>query len=123
MDKFLIDSDIVIWFLKGRKKEVELLEELSKKGELFCSVVTITEVRAGLRKKPQEVIADLTKVFPPLEVNLGIAELAGAFKQKYQLDIADMFIAATAAAENLPLVTYNKKHFPMSEVKLYHLPP
>lgn len=119
MDRFLIDSDIVIWFLKGRKKEVELLEELSKKGKLFCLVVTITEVRVGLRKKPQEVIADLTKIFFPLEVNLGIAELAGAFKQKYQLDIADMFIAATAASENLPLVTYNKKHFPMSEVKLY----
>jgi len=30
-----------------------------------------------------------------------------------------MFIAATATVQNLNLVTYNKKHFPMSEVKLY----
>lgn len=119
MDKFLVDSDIVIWYLKGREKEEKLLAELSKKGDLFFSVVTITEVRAGLTKGAEEVIKELKNIFTPLAITPGAAELAGAFKQKYRLDIADMFIAATAVDSNLTLVTYNKKHFPMPEIKLH----
>ncbi|MER3472414.1 MAG: PIN domain-containing protein, partial [Chitinophagaceae bacterium] len=32
-------------------------------------------------------------------------------KKRKQIDIADLFIAATAVAHNLELVTLNKKHF------------
>jgi len=119
VDKYLVDSDVVIWFLKGREKEAQLLKNLSKSGDLYCSVVTIAEVRAGLTKQPEKIISQLANIFVPLEINSEIAQTAGAFKQKYKLDIADMFIAATATVQNLNLVTYNKKHFPMSEVKLY----
>ena len=115
----MVDSDVVIWFLKGREKEAQLLKNLSKSGDLYCSVVTIAEVRAGLTRQPGKIISQLANIFVPLEINLEIAQTAGAFKQKYRLDIADMFIAATATVQNLNLVTYNKKHFPMSEVKLY----
>ena len=115
----MVDSDVVIWFLKGREKEAQLLKNLSKSGDLYCSVVTIADVRAGLTRQPGKIISQLANIFVPLEINLEIAQTAGAFKQKYKLDIADMFIAATATVQNLNLVTYNKKHFPMSEVKLY----
>ena len=119
MDKYLVDSDVVIWFLKGREKEAQLLKNLSRGGELYCSVVTIAEVRAGLTKQPEKIISQLANIFVPIEINSEIAQAAGAFKQKYKLDITDMFIAATAVESNLILVSYNKKHFPMSEVKLY----
>lgn len=119
MDKFLVDSDIVIWYLKDREKEVRLLRELSERGKLFFSVVTIAEIRAGLTKKAQDVISELKNVFEPINLTPEIAELAGDFKQKYRLDIADMFIAATSVFENLVLVTYNKKHFPMPEIELF----
>ena len=119
MDNFLIDSDIIIWYLKGREKEAKFLEELSKKGDLFFSVVTIAEIRVGLTKEAIKVIAELKNIFVPLAITPEVAELAGLFKQKYRLDIADMFIAATAAVNSLTLVTYNKKHFLMPAVKLY----
>lgn len=119
MDKYLVDSDIIIWYLKGGEKEAELLEKLSKNGDLFFSVVTITEVRVGLTKQAAKVINQLKNIFVPLQITPEIAELAGAYKQKYKLDIADMLIAATARTHDLILVTYNKKHFPMPEVKLY----
>jgi len=32
-------------------------------------------------------------------------------KKRKQIDIADLFIAATAVAHNLPLATLNEKHF------------
>ena len=119
MDKFLVDSDIIIWYLKGRDKEVQLLEELSEKGELFTSVVTIAEIRAGLTKDAKKIILELKNIFKPLNISEEIAELTGEFKQKYKLDIADMFIAATAVINKLTLVTYNKKHFSMPQIKLY----
>ena len=119
MDKFLVDSDIIIWYLKGRDKEVQLLEELSEKGELFTSVVTIAEIRAGLTKDAKKIILELKNIFKPLDISEEIAELTGEFKQKYKLDIADMFIAATAVINKLTLVTYNKKHFSMPQIKLY----
>jgi predicted nucleic acid-binding protein len=119
VDKFLVDSDIIIWYLKGREKEAKLLEELSRKGELYLSVVTIAEIRAGLTRKAAEIIDELENVLIPVDLTSEIAELAGAFKQKYKLDIADMFIAATCVTSGLTLVTYNKKHFPMPKIKLY----
>ena len=119
MNKFLVDSDIIIWYLKGRDKEVQLLEELSRKGELFTSVVTIAEIRAGLTKDAKKIIRELKNIFKPLDITEEIAELTGEFKQKYKLDIADMFIAATAVVNKLTLVTYNKKHFSMPQIKLY----
>lgn len=114
-----MDSDVIIWYLKGREKEAELLEELSKQGKLLFSVVTITEIRVGLTKNPQKVISGLKDIFIPIDISPKVAELAGEFKQKYKLDIADMLIAASAVITNSTLVTYNQKHFPMPQVSLY----
>ena len=36
-------------------------------------------------------------------------------KNRKQIDIADLFIAATAMANNLPFATLNKKHFEIIE--------
>src|SRR3990172_3556663 len=72
VDKYLVDSDVVIWFLKGREKEVQLLKNLSRGGELYCSVVTIAEVRAGLTRQPEKIISQLVNIFVPLEINLEI---------------------------------------------------
>ena len=116
---FLVDSDVIIWYLKGREKEAELLENLSQKGKLLFSVVTITEIRVGITKNSQKVISGLKDIFIPIDITPEIAELAGEFKQKYKLDIADMLIAASAATTNSTLVTYNRKHFPMPQVSLY----
>lgn len=121
MDKYLVDSDVIIWYLKGREKEAILLNELSKKGNLYFSVVTITEIRVGLTRDAAKIIKQLKDIFVPISITENIAEIAGAYKQKYKLDIADMLIAATAANHSLTLVTYNKKHFPMQEVSLYKI--
>lgn len=114
-----MDSDIIIWFLRGREQEVNLLEKLSKTGTPRCSVVSMAEIRAGLVKHPEKILKELKDIFPPVDVSFEIAEKAGAFKQKYRLDIADMLIAATAVTTESMLVTYNKKHFPMTEIKLF----
>lgn len=119
MDKFLVDSDAIIWFLRGRNKETNLIETLAKSSNLYCSVVSIAEIRAGLRKQPEKILRELRDIFPAVDITFDIAEKAGQYKQKYRLDIADMLIAATASISGLTLITHNKKHFPMPDVNLY----
>ena len=61
--------------------------------------------------------------YSPLDITPEIAELAGAYLQKYtprilRFDISDAIIAATAIVHKLILVTKNVKHFPMPEIKI-----
>ncbi len=118
MKRFLVDSDVLIWHLKGRQKELKLLQKLSHKGDLYISVVSITEIRAGLTIDVRKTILKLKDTFKTVAISDDIAEIAGAFRQKYRLEVADMLIAASAVLTNSILVTYNKKHFPMREIKL-----
>lgn len=119
MNKFLIDPDVVIWFLKGREQEVSLIKKLASIGDLFISVVSITEIRVGLRKDAEKVIKELQDIFSPISLDPKTGELAGEFRQKYNLGIADMLIAATAVASDAILVTRNEKHFTMPQITLY----
>jgi len=119
MKKFLFDSDVIIWYLKGRPEEKALIKALAKDGRLCMSVITITEIRAGLTKNAPDIIKSLKEIFIPISINEEISEIAGDFKQKYNLGIADMLIASCAVYTGSALVTYNKKHFPMKEVHFY----
>lgn len=118
MKRFLVDSDVLIWYLDGRKKELKLLQQLSKKGDLYISVVSITEIRAGLIKDAGKIILKLKDIFKTVAITDDIAEIAGALRQKYKLEIADMLIGASAIFTDSILVTYNRKYFPMREIKL-----
>lgn len=118
MKRFLVDSDVLIWYLDGREKELKLLQKLSKKGDLYMSVVSITEIRAGLTKDAEKVIARLKDILKTIAITDDIAEIAGALRQKYKLEVADMLIAASAILTDSILVTYNKKHFSMRGLKL-----
>ena len=120
MQKFLVDSDVIIWYLRGRPQDKLLIKELATKGRLYMSVVTITEVRAGITKNADNILKLLKIIFVPININGEVAQIAGEYRQKYKIGIADMLIAASAALTNSKLVTYNKKHFPMKEVKLYN---
>lgn len=46
-----------------------------------------------------------------VSVDTAVSLNAELKKKRKQIDLADLFIAATAVAYNLPLVTLNKKHF------------
>lgn len=63
------------------------------------------------------------RAYFPLDVTSRIAELAGAYLQKYHsryqnFDISDALIAATSVIKRLTLLTRNIKHFPMAEIRI-----
>ncbi len=126
LSRFLIDSDVIIWFLRGRKETISLLEKLGRAGIPACSPISIIEVRLGMKKdeeKETSQFLDSLEIYP---LDRKIANLAGEFMRRYKKkgvtpETPDAIIGATCILHNLTLVTYNIKHYPFKELKIYPL--
>ncbi len=124
LSRFLIDSDVIIWFLRGRKETISLLEKLGRTGISACSPISIVEVLLGMKKgedKETSQFLDSLEIYP---IDREIATLAGEFMRRYKnkgvtTEIPDAVIGATCILHNLTLVTYNTKHYPFKGLKIY----
>ncbi len=116
MQTVLIDTDIIIDYLRGHTLAIEYLEKL--KPPIFISVVTIAEIYAGIRSNHEEkTVANLMDTFEVFSLENITAITGGQFVQQYAKShgtgLADALIAATALHHKATLVTLNTKHFPM----------
>jgi predicted nucleic acid-binding protein len=127
MSKFLLDTDVIIWHLRGRPEVTRALRELQAFGVPSCSALSILEVQVGV-KKGEETKTDLflgsLKVF---DVTRQIADKAGALVREQRtkgvtLDLPDAVIAATCLLHDLNFVTYNTKHYPITGLVFHPLP-
>ena len=50
MKNILIDTDILIDFLRGKEKAREFLLSVEEENTLYCSVITIAEIYAGMHE-------------------------------------------------------------------------
>ena len=111
----IIDTDVLIWYMKGNKKAFDLIENLN----LFhISVITYMELVQGMRNKTE--LNELRKALriwntKILYINEDISSKAMFYVEKYCLchsvEIPDALIAATAVSTALPLLTANDKHY------------
>lgn len=118
--KYLVDSDWVADYLKGRPNAVDLLDHLFPDG-LAISIVTFAEVYEGVYygSDPKRNEAIFRRFLEGVAVvNIGrlvarrFALIRGELRAKGQMiPQPDLFIAATALAHDLTLVTRNLEHF------------
>lgn len=126
---YLLDSSVLIDAINDRNGRNELLERLSEQDILLaCCPINVTEVSMGMRPGEQKKTEQLLRSLEFYPITWEIAQLAGDLfrqcRQKGQtLGLADVTIAAVAIGNKLPLVTDNRKHFPMPELQLVPLPP
>lgn len=120
---YLIDTDVLIWTLRGNKKYEEFLQNLKNKNDLSISTITIAELYKNIF--PSEIVKteNVLHELNIWDVNTSIAKQAGLYWQEYSkklknLSLTDCFIAATASIHNLTLVSLNEKHFPMADINL-----
>ncbi len=112
----LIDTDILIDYLKGEKQSVVFLEKI--KGPLLISSINAAELYSGVKKGKEESILELfLKAFQIIPVSIEIAKSGGLyyrdFKKSHNIGLADAVIAATVDIMECDLATLNKKHYPM----------
>jgi tRNA(fMet)-specific endonuclease VapC len=117
---YLIDTDIIIYSLKGNERVQKWMYE-NRNIPKYISVITYGELTYGARKSkhPEKNIATVTRIgelFPIIEINQGIIEIFGEIKAKLEqkgtrIEDMDLMIASTALYMNMELVTNNKNHF------------
>ena len=109
--------------LRRQKKTLELVRDISQAGVPACSPLSVIEILIGAKPEEEEETRNLLRAFQLIPVDWAIAEKAAEYIQTYQgkenPDFADAIIAATAVVHGLTLVTYNRKHYPMPDIKLY----
>lgn len=111
----LVDTDVLIWYLKGNNNARQEIEALSG---FFISVVTYIELVKGMRNK-QELIA-LRRALrfwnaKVLYISEDISAKALFYVEHHYLShsmqLADALISATAVANGLDIFTGNVKHY------------
>ncbi|MEC4818108.1 MAG: type II toxin-antitoxin system VapC family toxin [Scytonema sp. PMC 1069.18] len=115
-EKLLIDTDVLIDYLRGKTPAIQYLENLTE--SLLVSSITIAELYAGVREgKERKALDEFVRAFEVVPVNDEIAIKGGLYRRDYfkshNLGLADAIIAATSEMKNAYLVTLNQKHFPM----------
>ncbi len=112
----LLDTDVLIDFLRGRPEAREFIANLPQKAAV--SVVTVAELHVGVREGGERQALDaMLATFRILLLDVGIAQQGGLLRRDYGkshgVGLNDALIAATAQSHGLPLATLNHKHYPM----------
>ncbi|MEA1964400.1 MAG: PIN domain-containing protein [Candidatus Aerophobetes bacterium] len=124
MVNYLLDTTIIIDYLRGKQKIVKLLKKIFSEGSLLsCCSINIIEVYAGMKEKEEEITKEFLNNLEYYYLTKDIAEKTGRYKGNYQkkgvtLSLPDAAIVTIAIHNNLTLLTDNVKQYPMPELKL-----
>lgn len=115
-DRFIIDTDVLIDFLRGLPTALAYIPSLPTRP--FLSAGTVAELSAGVREgNERERLNQLVTGFRIVPISRQLAIAGGLYFRQYARShgtgLIDAIIAATVDAGDFQLVTLNTKHFPM----------
>ena len=111
----IIDTDVLIWYLRGNEKAFNLIENLDG---FSISVISYMELVQGMRNKKELNI--LRQALHAWNTNiLYISEEISAkamfaveqYFLSHSMQLADALIGATAINYGIPLLSGNDKHY------------
>ena len=113
---FLLDTDVLVDFLRGYTKAVAFVNAQSSR--IILSSIVVAELYAGVKGDEEQAALDnFVSLFRIVPVGADIAKAGGLYKRDYGkshgVGLADAILAATAETENAVLKTLNTKHYPM----------
>jgi predicted nucleic acid-binding protein len=115
-EKLLLDTDVIIEYLRGRPEAVRYLQGLE--GTLLISAITVAELYVGVRGGSEErQLEQFLLAFDVVPISGDIGRIGGLFRRDYGrshgVGLADALIGATAQEQQATLVTFNSRHYPM----------
>lgn len=121
MGKIIIDSDVLIDFLKNMPQTIEKIKELKEDNELGTTDINAFELYLGAykSKKQEKELADVKGLLNTLflsstnEDSMEIAAkiLSDLEKKGKPIALRDLFIGSICLTNSFKLYTRNKKHF------------
>jgi predicted nucleic acid-binding protein len=114
--KLVIDTSVLIDYLRGGSRWEELLSKFEKSDELYLPTIVIFELFSGSSTSNLEIsrkITDFLKYFQKVDLTEKIAKRAGVLFRDVNknLGASDYIIAASTLELGATLVTLNIKHF------------
>ncbi|MBI4097031.1 MAG: type II toxin-antitoxin system VapC family toxin [Candidatus Levybacteria bacterium] len=120
MKSYLIETSVIIDYLKGKEQAKILVDSL--KGHLTSSYFCLAELYEGIRRVKEHKTHEQAALmyFHSLRIVYGldmqIAKKFGELRARLKkhgavIEDIDLFLAATCLVYDLTLVTFNKRHF------------
>jgi predicted nucleic acid-binding protein len=119
--KYTFDTNILSYYIRGNEEiKNRLNRELSEGNQFIINPITYYEISRGLLAINSPVksqkFKELCQVFGILELSNRVLDIAAQnyaiLRKKGELiEDADLFIAATCLANDLVLITNNRRHF------------
>ncbi len=120
--KAFIDSDILIWHLRGERNALNLLKKLRdrEKMELWIGTMQRAEVVFFMRPVEEKATLLFLSQFKTEQVDQTIIDKAGELYRRWNpshgMDVNDAILAATVIQTGGKIYTLNTKHYPLPEI-------
>jgi len=117
-----VDSDILIWHLRGERRAATLLRRLARAAdaELWTGAMQRAEVVFFMRPHEEAATVSFLSHLHTQPVTQAIVDRAGALYRHWHpshgIGVNDALLAATAESTGGKIVTQNVKHYPMPDV-------
>lgn len=117
-----VDSDILIWHLRGEARAARLLRTLSAEpgSQLWVGALQRAEVVFFMKPEEDAPTRAFLSRFKTEPVTQAIVDDAAALYRRWHpshgIDVNDAILAATVATTGGKIVTQNVKHYPMPDI-------
>lgn len=114
-----VDSDILIWHLRGERKALDFIKLLRDKDEyeLWIGAMQRAELVFFMRPGEKEKTELLLSLFQTASVDQEIIDIASELYRQWNpshgVDVHDAILAATAMQMGGKIFSMNLKHYPM----------
>ena len=129
MTTFLLDSTVLIDYLRGHREVIAHVQKLARDGHhLGVCVINVAEVFAGMLEHERSATERLLGWLDFLDIPYETAQAGGELQADLRrqgvgpAELPDALIGATALAYGATLLTRNVKDFPLPGLQVERLP-
>ena len=120
---FIPDTNVLIHAFLGMEPYASWLVENIKSKKILLSTIVLAEFLSGANEEEEIAIIKLSNIVEVLPIDRKIAQIGGKYRKKYskktkKVWLIDCLIAATCKVYGATLVTYDKKDYPMKDIKI-----